>query len=195
MNNIRNAKVAPVKGGNVNTGSYAGNGAHLASAPDLYEIQRSNNFEFAVINANNVLGADAEEVITMSVTSASVPHFTQSVIEVKRGNDTIKYAGVPTFDAGSFTCNDYIGANTKEVLMAWQNKSFDIETRKVGLAEDYKLDCYLREFTPDYQLVRTWKLHGCWITGINEDNFDAESNGKKKITVNFVYDWAELDND
>ena len=48
-----------------------------------------------------------------------VPHFTQSVIEVKRGNNSIKFAGaLNSWDGGSLSFTDYIGAETKEALMA-----------------------------------------------------------------------------
>lgn len=115
---------------------------HMANHPNLYEIQRSNNFEFVVGFDRNMLRAGltrdvagnhdkdsnpsdfyirddvAQEVVRMSVSAASVPHFTQNVIEVRRGNSSIKYAGTPSFQDGSLQLVDYIGADTLGVLMA-----------------------------------------------------------------------------
>ena len=180
---------------------------HLADNPNLFEIQRSNNFEFLIMNIDGIIKAgmsgvennavrtipNAQEVIRLSVITASVPHFQQSAIEVKRGNSTLKYAGVPTFSSGSITVNDFIGAASKEVLMAWQNLSYNVQTEKVGLAADYKKDCKLLEYTPDHQLVRTWILHGCWVSNLQEDGFNSESNQKHTVQCTIEYDRAEVD--
>ena len=178
---------------------------HLAANTNLFEIQRTNNFEFIVTDIDGIakagmLGnetngtiANAQEIIRLSVSSSSVPHFTQNAIEVKRGNSTMKFAGVPTFQAGQIKVIDYIGAATKEVLMAWQNLSYNIVTEKVGLASDYKKDCYLVEYTPDHQKVRQWKMHGCWVSELSEDEYNSESNDKKQITCKIEYDRAEID--
>lgn len=190
----------------INQSSVAPTGTHhLAANTNLYEIQRTNNFEFIVTDIDGIMKAgmlggetsanidNAQEIIRLSVTSSSVPHFTQNAIEVKRGNNSMKFAGVPSFSSGQIKVNDYIGAASKEVLMAWQNLSYNVLTEKVGLASDYKKDCYLVEYTPDYQKVRQWKMHGCWISELSEDEFNNETNDKKQITCKIEYDRAEID--
>ncbi|MBO7697179.1 MAG: hypothetical protein J6Y28_04455 [Acholeplasmatales bacterium] len=102
---------------------------HMADSPNLYEPQRSNNFEFVVSGLGTLTLPDgsgrtineqnASDAIRLSVSSSSVPHFTQSVIEIQRGNNTVKYAGVPSFDAGTLVINDYIGLEAKMALEAW----------------------------------------------------------------------------
>ena len=174
---------------------------YLTDNPKYYEIQRSNNFVFYVSGlskafniANNKYAQDnADDVIKISVNKATVPHFTQSAIQVKRGNNTMKFAGAPEFGSGSIDLNDYIGAGTKDVLLAWQNKSYDVRTEKVGLASDYQKDAYLLEYTPDDQLVRTWKLMGCWISGLSEGEYSHDSADKHTITATIEYDKAWID--
>lgn len=178
---------------------------HLADNPNLYEIQRGNNFEFVVTDIDGIMRAgalgneanaritNAQEVIRLSVVSCPIPHFQQSVVEIRRGNSVLKYAGIPTFNAGTVRVNDFIGADTKSVLMAWQNLSYNVKTEKVGLAGDYKKDCYLIEYTPDYQAVRQWKLHGCWISNITENDYDSENSDKHQISCEIQYDRAEID--
>ena len=174
---------------------------YLTDNPKYYEIQRSNNFVFWVNGlskqfniANNTYAAEnADDVIKISVNKATVPHFTQTAIQVKRGNNTMKFAGTPEFGSGSIDLNDYIGAGTKDVLLAWQNKSYDVRTEKVGLASDYKKDAYLLEYTPDYQLVRTWKLMGCWISALSEGEYSHDSADKHTITATIEYDKAWID--
>lgn len=174
---------------------------YLTDNPKYYEIQRSNNFVFYVsglskslnIVQNKYAADNADDVIKLSVSKASIPHFTQSAITVKRGNNTMKFAGAPEFNSGDITLNDYVGAGTKDVLMAWQSKSYDVRTEKVGLASDYKRDAYLLEYTPDYQLVRTWKLMGCWISGISEDPYTHDDANKHQISATIEYDKAWID--
>lgn len=180
----------------VNPGTY-----YLANNPELYEIQRTNNFAFYTSGLSKMITVtgdkkaelEADDVIELSVSKSSIPHFSQQAIQVKRGNNTVKYAGVPEFKAGNLTVNDYIGANVKDILMAWQQKSYNVDTEKVGLAKDYKIDAYLVEYTPDYQVVRTWKLVGCWISEISEDEFNHETNDKHTIQVTIEYDKAFID--
>lgn len=178
---------------------------HLADNPQLYEPQRQNTFEFVVTDIDGIpmIGAtnnsstfkNAQDILRCSVAGAFVPHFTQNTVEVKRGNSTVKFAGVPTFSSGTITLNDFIGANTKEILMAWQHLSYDVRTEKVSaLARtNYKKNCYLIEYAPDFVKVRQWILHGCWVSGISEDAYNSEGSDKKQIEVTIEYDYAELD--
>ena len=176
---------------------------HLADNPALYDPMRNNSFEFVVTGLDKLLrvGADgseenayitnAQEVLRLSVDSASIPMFTQEVIPVKRGNSTIKFAGTPSFASGSLVVNDWIGADSKSALMAWQNLSYNVKTDRVGNAADYKKDCWLIEFTPDFtKQVRQWQLKGCFISGLSEDAYSMSSDGKKTISATIEYDRA-----
>lgn len=182
-----------------NIGTY-----HLANNPDLYEVQRSNNFEFIVTNIGDMLRAGAvegdgrsliqngQETLRLSVVKAPIPNFKQETLEIKRGNTVMKMAGVPTFDSGNLVVRDFIGADTKSVLMAWQKLSYDVKTEKVGRMSAYKKECTLVEYTPDWQMVRYWILKGCWVSGITEEDFDMESGETKTITATIEYDRAEM---
>ena len=179
---------------------------HLADNPDLYEIQRSNNFEFQVgfDVAGKILksgvttraaedfldGATSQEYLRLAVTKASIPNFSQDIITIKRGNSVMKAAGLPTFSEGTLVVNDFIGADIKSILMAWQRLSYDVTTEKIGKMSDYKFNCTLTEYTPNYEQVRYWDLKGCWISEISEDDFNQESGDKKQITAKIQYDYA-----
>ena len=103
---------------------------HLSDNPTLYEVQRSNNFEFVVTNIDNILRVgmngdeqnarilNASQTLRFSVNKASIPLFTQEVITIRRGNSVMKAAGIPNFTDGSIEVHDYIGADSKSVLMA-----------------------------------------------------------------------------
>lgn len=178
---------------------------HLADNANLYEIQRNNNFEFIVTDLDNLVRAGMEgtenlakfdnpqEKLRLSVSSAAVPHFSQNAIEIKRGNGTLKYAGAPTFTDCSFTFTDYIGAETKAILEAWQAMSYDVRTQKVGISGDYKKKAYLIEYSPDWQIVNQWVYYGCWISSMSEGDYSHESDDKRQVTVKIEYDHAEVD--
>lgn len=181
---------------------------HLADRPDLFEIQRNNNYEFIVTNINdlirpgmigneqNAILKDSQNMLRLSVTSAFIPHFTQEPVMVKRGNSTLKYAGVPTFDSGTLQFNDFIGADVKTILMAWQNMNYNVYTEKVASLQrtPYKKDCYLLEYPPDYYAPhRKWIIKGCWISGWSESEYNNDSGDKHQVSVTIQYDYAKLD--
>ncbi len=184
-----------------NIGTY-----HLADNPKLYEPARTNNFEFVVTGIDRLLYAGlnsdkedyaenkfittGQETIRMSVVSSTVPHFSLGVIDIKRGNNTMHAAGVPTFDNHTLVLNDFIGARTKSVLLAWQALAYDVQTEKVHRMSNYKKDCTLLEYAPDGELIRYWEMKGCWISALSEGEFSAEQNDKRTVNVTIVYDRA-----
>lgn len=181
-----------------NIGSY-----HLADNPAIYEPARSNTFEFVVTGLNNIARVDdadevitnAEDVLRYSVAETSIPHFSLSTLEIRRGNSVMKFAGVPSFNAGNLVINDYIGADGKSALMAWQGKAYNVRTEKVGKLADYKKQCWLIEYDPAFNFVRQWRLEGCWISAISESPFNMEASEVRKITATVEYDKAYMELD
>lgn len=184
---------------NNNFGAY-----HLSDNPELYEPQRTNNFTFVVSDIDGILRAapnsyaennrtipNAQTVLYYSVLSASIPHFSQQAIDIPRGNSVVKVAGKPSFGDGSLTIQDFIGADGKSVIMAWQALSYDVETEAVGRMADYKKDCTLIEYTPDYKdVVRYYDLKGCWVGGIDEGDRSYDGNNAASIKATIYFDKA-----
>ena len=187
-----------------NRGTY-----HITDNNDIYEPARNNNFEFQITGIDGILKAgtdvssiqandyikNGEEVVRVAVEASSVPHVSLGVIEVKRGNNTAKFAGLPTFANGTLTLKDYISidsgySNPKDVLMAWQALAYDVRTEKISRAKNYKKTCYLTEYSPDWEIVREWTLEGCWVSEVSEEAFTTESEGKRTFTATIVYDKA-----
>lgn len=183
---------------------------HLARNPQLYTPHENNNFMFIVTNIDGLRRAgvqgteesayfqNAQEVLKLSVDSAAVPHFSQAILSIAHGNNTMKFAGKPNIPEGeSFVFNDYVGAETKSILIAWQNLSYNVYNEKVGSLDNpetqYKKDAYLVEYTPDYRQINRWIMHGCWINDLTFTNFDYNGNEVCKCTAAITYDWAELD--
>ena len=135
----------------------------------------------------------AQETLKLSVTKCPVPHFEIATNEYRRGNDVVKFAGVPTWNGGTITVADYVGLDTKSLLMSWLYKAYNPHTRKGGRMKDYKKTATLCEYTQDYELIRTWTIDGMFITKITEDDFDKENDGPRKLNVEFVFDRATVD--
>lgn len=180
---------------------------HIQSHPELYQPAVSNTFQFIINeNLNRLLFAgidqqgtiqeedylnNIQETIKLSVVESSVPHFKISPIEVRRGNSKALFAGLPEFDAGSLKLDDFVGARTKDALLAWQAQAYDVINDVVNSAEKYKYDCTLVEYNPDQSaIVRQWTLIGCWISDISEDPFNHENRDKRSINATIQYDRA-----
>lgn len=181
---------------------------HISADLNHYEAARTGFFTLIVDNLDNLVKATytgehaaaanddkitkAQESLKLNVLTADVPHFELNVLEYKRGNEIVRFAGTPTFNAGSIKIDDVVGIRTKDILMAWQGLAYNVHTRKGGRMWQYKRDCTLIEYTQDYEQVRSWKLYGCWISSISEDAFDRENDGKRAITATIQYDRAVM---
>ena len=183
--------------------------ASISENLSSYEAARSGFFILVVDGLDDLLKPDykgeaenaedsdrikkAQETLKLSVTKCPVPHFEIATNEYRRGNDVVKFAGVPTWNGGTITVADYVGLDTKSLLMSWLYKAYNPHTRKGGRMKDYKKTATLCEYTQDYELIRTWTIEGMFITKITEDDFDKENDGPRTLNVEFVFDRATVD--
>lgn len=175
---------------------------HIVDNPTDYQPLRTNNYRFIVQGLDSLVrvGGDssneddiitnAQEVLDFSVVKFDPPHFEQSVIEIKRGNSTAKYAGVPSFGSGDLVINDFAGADGKSILEAWQNLSYNVIDDTISSSNKYKVNATVLEYLPDNTLVKYWELQGCWVSKITETGYDSESGDKKQVTATIQYDRA-----
>lgn len=184
---------------------------HISTNLANYEAARTGFFSLIVDDIDNIINAAfsgnaeeaaasdriarAQETLKLNVIKAPVPHFSLEVLKYKRGNDTVNFAGVPTFESGNIVVDDVVGLDTKSILMAWQALAYNVYTRKGGRMKDYKKNCTLVEYTQDFEQIRSWTLYGCWISNITESEFDKENDGKRQITAKIEYDRAEMNLD
>lgn len=184
---------------------------HISTNLANYEAARTGFFSLIVDDIDNIINAAysgdprdattndkiarAQETLKLNVIKAPVPHFSLNTLEYKRGNDTVKFAGVPEFQSGDITVDDVVGMDTKSILMSWQALAYNVYTRKGGRMKDYKKTCTLIEYTQDFEQVRSWTLYGCWISKITEGEFDKENDGKRQISATIEYDRAEMNLD
>ena len=183
-----------------NEGAY-----YLARNPQLFEPSRGNTFRFYVSGLGGLLRAsytgqeedstisqDADKMLELSVKGTAIPKFSQEPITIRRGNSVMKAAGLPTFSEGSLTIDDFIGADGRSILMAWQNLSYNVQTQMVGYMSEYKKDAVLIEYDPKFKMVRQWNLYGCWVSDLTPGEFDHDNGDKRQISATIQYDWAEM---
>jgi len=135
---------------------------------------------------------NAEKNLRLNVIKCPIPHFNITTNEYRRGNDVVKFAGIPTWDDGDIVVDDIVGLDTKSILMGWLYRAYNPWTRKGGRMWQYKKEATLIEYTQDYEQIRRWNIHGIFITKLNEGEFDRENDGKRQITASFSYDRAEV---
>ena len=185
------------------------NTTHISTNLRNYEAARSGFFTLVVDDLTNLLkpnfkgdareatDADriqnAQTVLKLNVVAATVPQFSVGTEEFRRGNDTVKFATVPTWEGGSLTVDDIVGLDTKSLLLSWLYLAYNPHTRKGGRMADYKKTATLCEYTQDYELIRTWTLEGVFITKVSDDEFNREQDGKRQLKVEFSYDRAIMD--
>lgn len=180
-------------------------GIHIAKNPALYETAKSNAFDLIITGVSQILPAGVyeeiatqddyltgvQDVLRIAVDKASVPNFSITPIEVQRANMTIKFAGKPSFDAGSIVLDDFVGARVKDIILALKAQVYDVNRDIVHLASNYKHDWTLVEYNGDYsKVLRTWTLEGAWISDTSEGEFSHEDDGKRQITATVQYDRA-----
>ena len=175
---------------------------HLADNPAQYQPVRTNNYrcicqgleELVRVggdenNRNDYL-ENAQEVIDFSVVSFDAPSFTQDEIPIRRGNSTTYFAGTPRFNTSNLVINDFVGADGKSILQAWQALSYDVVNDIINPSTKYKKDMLILEYTPDNVLIKVWELKGCWVTSLTETGYSSESPAKKTVTATIRYDRA-----
>lgn len=178
---------------------------HLSTGTHrAYQPAKGNFFEFIIEELGDLLKPGVEEelaqdsdyitngqeVIRLTVNRAPVPHFELNEIEIRKGNSVVYYAGTPTFSDGTLEVDDMIGAQSKAVLEAWQNLAYNVVTDKGGRAINYKRNATLIEYTSDHVKVRSWKLIGCWIKNVSEDDYDKTNDDLRRVTGTIRYDRA-----
>lgn len=180
---------------------------------ETYEPQRTNNFELQIVGIHDIVRAgytntgthgysteiwnrlnkfkeDTTRELILSIKSAFSPKTSISVLEVQYGNTRTKFAGIPSYDNGTITWNDYYDYDTELILKAWQAAAFDETTGAVGDAVNYKRMAYLTMFSPSGRKARRWTLYNCWVSDVNGDDFSNDGNNVRGLAATFVFDRA-----
>jgi len=160
---------------------------HLSTS-DTFEVQRTNNFEVQITGLPGGEGAMLN--LTLSVQSFNIPGETSNPIELPFGNSKVKAAGATEWDDGELVVRDFIGADTEKIILDWRKQVYDPRTDIIGRTSAYKKMAFLRQFSPDGAVVRTWQIIGLWPQSRPSVTMDNEAQDKKIINLTLAYDKA-----
>ena len=173
-------------------------GAYHMIGVDDWEPQRTNNFEvvfpnlddLVTVHTNSQITNSASDLLTLSVKSVSYPSTEIGKLQVSYGNNSINFAGKPSYTDVTIVVNDFIGIQTEKIIMAWSRLVYDPNTQLVGMASNYKRSGYLYEYSPDGTRVRTVKLFGAFPGNVSPGDFSNDDNSIREISCTFYVDYA-----
>lgn len=146
------------------------------------------------------------EAFMITCTKATTPKCTIAKNEIRRGNEVIKHAGVPTWEDITVECIDYVDLPIKDILYALKaqgyytgakagGRAFDNELSDGTKVKGYKHEYILTQYTADREFVCQYKIYGGWIPEINEQDYDVENDDIRRLSFTLTYDYAEYSSD
>lgn len=155
-----------------------------------YQLQRKNHFEVqfgpTMEGANDIIDSNLKFMLV----SFPLPKETTESTEISYFNQTIHTAGRTTFETAQCILRDAIDYDTETKFLNWRKKVYDPESGRMGIASEYKVSAVVKEFTPNGDEYRSWKLIGVWPSGIDYGDLSYEDGGEKQLTVTLTYDYA-----
>lgn len=157
----------------------------------LGDIRRRNNFIVTIndvttaLNDGNINSTDTLELV---IDKAFLPSVSLNVLEVRHGNDALKFAGVATWTGGQLAILDVLDPDSLEALMDWFKLTYDWETGNIGYAGEYKKSGFITEYAADGRFVRKWEVEGLWISEFDPGQLDAQSGDFKTVTCQIQID-------
>lgn len=163
----------------------------------LYQPQLTNHFEMYIYLPSSLVQGDEKKIldarkyITLAVKSVDAPDLAVNTLEIPHGNTKVNIAGqVNSKQTGTMVVNDYIGANTKEILFNWMSLVNNPYTGQMGWAANYKCKAQCIKYSPDGALLDGWVYTGFFPTSVGEDNMSKDGSNINTITVQYAYDLA-----
>lgn len=157
---------------------------------------KKNNwvFQFSAIPGSN----GTAEALAFVAHTCNAPTLTfDGGPEIKRMNETYKFAGNPTWN--DITCNfyDFIRNSSSgeegagDILYKWASMIYNPLTGQEGYKTQYGTSATLAQIDPAGNIIRAWNMFGIWPSSINfGDGLDYGSGEGCEISAVFKYDLA-----
>ena len=134
--------------------------------------------------------------LTKQVMSFNRPQVTFDPVEIPVYNSRVYLAGRPTWQAVTTTLRDDAGGNVSRLVGEQLQKQYDfMEQASASSGIDYKfitrvemLDGANGNIEP--VVLETWEMYGCFLTDVNYNDVDYNSNDPVTITMSIRYDNA-----
>lgn len=149
-------------------------------ASATHEPLRPYNFTFEIPGIEPLL-----------VRSFPLPTVSNEEIAIPHGNEEVFIAGKAKFEAGELVIMDDVNSDAFNALTSWRESVYTPSDGNIQLAGNYKKDGTIKQYMPDGNPVRAWKLVGCWPTKLTPGNLSHdEGSGFMKISCTIRYDKA-----
>ena len=159
---------------------------------------RKNNwvFQFSAIPGND---SNQPEALAFVAHTASAPSVTVgSGPEVKRMNETYKFAGNPVWSDITCSFYDFIrnsSSNSQlsagDILYNWFCMLYNPLTGQMGYKTQYATSATLVQLDPAGNIIRAWNLFGIWPNSFQfGEGLDYGAGEICEISATFSYDLA-----
>lgn len=154
----------------------------LTSKTLLGDMRRQNNFVV------HISGVTENNDLDLIIQTAFLPKVSLNPIEIRHGNDAVKFAGVATWQGGQITILDVLSRRELDAVLSWFEQTYNPSTGQIGIAKDYKKSGRIDELAPNGEYVRSWNIEGMWISDFDLGQLDATSGEVKQIQFTIQID-------
>lgn len=156
----------------------------------LYDITSAGPYDRGLPRGTNqpvnAAGSAGSYYDVLTLCTQSLGSFKKSygVIEDFYGNDSIKFAGKPQYQAVQWTIKGYCGLDSQAALNELDSQVFDAATEKVGRPSRYMKDGYVLRDSGDgdANYSRIWKWRGVWVSEIDWGDADYTASDIVRFT-------------
>lgn len=148
----------------------------------LGDVRRTNNFIVTITDVTE--GND----LSLVIQRAFLPKFSLQPLELRHGNDALKFAGVASWEGGQITVIDTLKRDELDAVLAWLKETYDWTTGEIGYAGDYKKSGYIEEFASDGRFLRRWQVEGLWISDPDMGELNAAQGDMKELSFTIQID-------
>ena len=134
--------------------------------------------------------------LTKQVMTFARPQLTFDPVEIPVYNSRVYIAGRPTWSAVTTSLRDDAGGNVTRLVGEQLQKQFDfMEQASASSGIDYKFITKLEMLdggngNTEPVVLETWEMYGCFLTDVNYNDADYNSNDPMTITMSIRYDNA-----
>jgi len=154
---------------------------------------RNSLFEVTINPPNGGLGADIPEGAKYLVRAAQLPASTMGTIPVQYFGRTVNFAGNRTFAPWTVTILNDEDFAIRNAVEEWSSKingnANNLRDASFGLANQYKADLTVTQFSKTGVALRTYKFVGAYPSDIAAIPLDWGSETIEEFDVTWTYDF------
>lgn len=157
---------------------------HIGGQGGGFEPQRTNQMQLIITGLDGQSNS-RDDVLTLSAASFPIPKVSSGVISIGYLNEKRKFPGNPEYESLTWVFHDYVDKDVAGILWRWRQLVHDPVTGKGQLAAVFKKTAYLKQWSPDGNIERQYRIEGCWPSQFDpgESSQDGDEDVKISITI------------